>query len=144
MKSRFVMLLLVLGTLVPLATQAATVTATCKDGTSFSGASRKGACAGHGGVQAWGTTATTPIASPAATSGSATTAKSRTGPQPTRPAVAKAAGAGTGQVWVNTSSKVYHCAGTRWYGKTKNGQYMTEAAAKSEGFRPAQGKACTS
>ena len=28
-----------------------TVTATCKDGTSFTGAKRAGACRGHGGVQ---------------------------------------------------------------------------------------------
>lgn len=144
MKSRLLTLLLVLGTLVPLATHAATVTASCKDGTSFSGTSRKGACAGHGGVQTWGTAATTP-----ATSGTATTTKSSPAnvqtatAQPARP-VTKAAGAGTGQVWVNTSSKAYHCPGSRWYGKTKNGKYMTEAAAKSEGFHPSQGKACTS
>ena len=32
----------------------ATVTATCKDGTAFSGTKRAGACRGHGGVQSWG------------------------------------------------------------------------------------------
>jgi hypothetical protein len=31
-----------------------TVTATCKDGTSFTGAKRSGACWGHGGVRSWG------------------------------------------------------------------------------------------
>jgi hypothetical protein len=35
-----------------------TVTATCKDGTAFTGATRSGACRGHGGVQSWGTAAT--------------------------------------------------------------------------------------
>jgi hypothetical protein len=30
------------------------VTATCKDGTAFTGAKRSGACRGHGGVQSWG------------------------------------------------------------------------------------------
>ena len=30
------------------------VTATCKDGTTFNGASRRGACSRHGGVQAYG------------------------------------------------------------------------------------------
>jgi Protein of unknown function (DUF3761) len=31
-----------------------TVTAKCKDGTTYSGESRKGACSGHGGVKSWG------------------------------------------------------------------------------------------
>ena len=30
-----------------------TVTATCNDGTTYSGKSRKGACSGHRGVKAW-------------------------------------------------------------------------------------------
>ena len=30
------------------------ITATCKDGTSFAGTRRSGACRGHGGVQSWG------------------------------------------------------------------------------------------
>jgi hypothetical protein len=33
--------------------QAAPVTATCKDGTAYSGAVRNGACSGHGGVKAF-------------------------------------------------------------------------------------------
>src|ERR1700733_449239 len=42
---------------------APTVTATCKDGTTFSGTTRKGACHGHKGVATWGTQdATTPAA----------------------------------------------------------------------------------
>ena len=48
------------------------------------------------------------------------------------------------RVWVNTDSGVYHCPGTRWYGKTKQGKYMGECAAIKDGNRPASGKPCGS
>jgi hypothetical protein len=46
------------------------------------------------------------------------------------------------KVWVNTSSGVYHCPGTRWYGNTKAGEYMTQKDAQGKGYRAAYGKPC--
>jgi hypothetical protein len=40
-----------------------------------------------------------------------------------------------GMVWVNTESGVFHKPGTRWYGKTKQGKYMTEADAIRAGYK---------
>ena len=48
------------------------------------------------------------------------------------------------KVWVNTSSRVYHCQGTRWYGNTKQGKYMGECEAKRAGYRPAYDHLCGS
>ena len=111
-----------------------TVTATCKDGTAFTGTKRAGACRGHGGVQSWGE-ATSPANAPS---------QPGTQPAPTTTQRTTPAPAGAGQVWVNTASKVYHCPGTRWYGKTKQGSYMSEVEARAQGARPDHGKACTS
>jgi hypothetical protein len=111
-----------------------TVTATCKDGTAFTGTKRSGACRGHGGVQSWGatSTATSPVATPPSPTASTS---QHTAPSPS---------GGAGKVWVNTDTKVYHCPGDRWYGKTKQGSYMSEAQAQAQGVRPDHGKACTS
>ncbi len=126
----------------------ASVTATCKDGSSFSGTSRSGACRGHGGVGTWGTAAAAAPAAasadtatpPAKTADTTPAAKSTTGKTTT---ATKASGGGNGQVWVNSSSKVYHCEGDRYYGKTKSGTYMSETAAKAAGDRPSGGKTCS-
>jgi hypothetical protein len=54
----------------------------------------------------------------------------------------QSAGNPTVKVWVNTNSGVYHCPGTRWYGNTKSGQFMTQREAQSKGYRPAYGSVC--
>ncbi|MFL6515363.1 MAG: hypothetical protein ACJ8M1_10105 [Chthoniobacterales bacterium] len=67
-------------------------------------------------------------ASAAGAKGSETVAK--TAPEP---------GGGHGLVWVNSETKVYHKEGSRYYGKTKKGKYMTEAEAIKQGARSAKG-----
>ncbi|SEF46641.1 Protein of unknown function [Bryocella elongata] len=139
-------------------------TGTCKDGTYSTAASKSGACSGHKGVAAWYGPAAAPkaaaapktaAAAPAPAPAPAPAAKPAPAPTPapapmaaTKPApTAKgaktpAAGGGPGLVWVNTSTKVYHCYGKEDYGTTKAGKYESEAQAKADGFRPAYNKAC--
>ena len=52
-------------------------------------------------------------------------------------------GVGDGKVWVNTASKTYHCAGSKYYGKTKAGEYMSESEAKAKGNHANHKKACS-
>jgi hypothetical protein len=62
--------------------------------------------------------------------------------KPFQPTAKQAPGAASNKVWVNSSSKVYHCPGDRYYGRTKDGQYMTESQAKSAGAHGAKGETC--
>ena len=48
-----------------------------------------------------------------------------------------APGGGHGLVWVNTDSHIYHKEGSRFYGKTKKGKYVSEADAIKEGDKAA-------
>jgi Protein of unknown function (DUF3761) len=135
-------------------------TGMCKDGTYSTAASKQGACRGHQGVKEWYAAApaaaasapvaaakTAPVAaaSTASTTASSTAAAASGKQSPSQRAAAlpQAAGGGPGLVWVNTSSNVYHCYGSDYYGKTKAGSYMSEADAKAKGAHPDHGKACS-
>jgi len=130
-------------------------TGLCKDGTYTTAASKKGACRGHKGVQTWMAAEAAPAAAPMAASRPAPAAApspapmapmnmpAKTSTRQSTSSMQQAAGGGPGMVWVNTSSKVYHCAGTKYYGKTKEGKYMSEADAKASGARPDHGNPCT-
>jgi len=147
----------------------ATAPVTCKDGTTSPHGGR-GACSGHGGIDKVATKAASQGAASGSSSGPGTagsasgstggTSSSAAGgaaaPSPGSPtsthppstqthspSAAVAPGGGPDKVWVNTASKVYHCPSDRWYGKTKQGEYMTEADAKSKGNRPDHNKPCS-
>jgi hypothetical protein len=130
-------------------------TGQCNDGTYTNNATKKGACQGHQGVKAWfasspgsaasstptqapnAAVAPTPAAAPVPT----TAAPAKTSNTPTS-AKTPAPGGGPGLVWLNTSTKVYHCPGTNKYGTTKAGKYLTEADAKTLGAHPVNGRPC--
>lgn len=43
-----------------------------------------------------------------------------------------------GLVWVNPETKIFHRAGDPWYGRTRNGEWMTPADAAKAGFHEAK------
>jgi hypothetical protein len=59
-------------------------------------------------------------------------------PKPTSPRVSEVAET-SGQVWLNTRSGKYWKPGSRYYGKTKQGEYMSEKEAVQKGYRSANG-----
>lgn len=116
-------------------------TGLCKDGTEYTGASKRGACRGHKGIKEWYADKEVPAAKEP-TPTTATPAPATAAPASPTKSSATAPAAGSGKVWVNTRSKIYHCEGSRFYGNTKEGEYMSEADAQAKGYNPNRKKVC--
>jgi hypothetical protein len=78
----------------------------------------------------------TPSTPPAAASNPSSSSSQPTSKAPN--STASEGNPGPGMVWVNLDSGVYHYENSRYYGKTKNGKYMSEADAVKAGYRPAK------
>jgi len=139
----------------------ANATGLCNDGTYATSTSKSAGCRGHQGVKEWYAAAApaapaapampapkaaappAAAAAPAAAAPAAPAATTKASPASKAASMTQATGGGPGLVWVNTDSNVYHCYGTTYYGKTKQGAYMSEADAKAKGAHADHGKACT-
>jgi len=97
----------------------------------LSGILMLGVNAGFAQAPKTGATADKPAAAPAP---AATKAPDAAKSAPTEARVPPA----KGMVWVNTKSGVFHSEGDRWYGKTKEGKFMTEADAVKAGYHAAK------
>jgi hypothetical protein len=131
-------------------------TGLCNDGSYATSTSKSAGCRGHQGVKEW-YAAPAPAAAPAAPApktaaapmpatapaAAAPAASTKASPASKAASMTQAAGGGPGLVWVNSDSNVYHCYGTTYYGKTKQGAYMSEADAKAKGAHADHGHACS-
>lgn len=137
-------------------------TGICRDGTYTTAPTKKGACKGHKGVKTWlaadnsaapakeakeskssKKAAEAAAPAPATAPAEASPAPAKSSSHPARADMAQAPGGGPGMVWVNTASNVYHCPGSKYYGKTKAGSYMSEADAKAKGAHPDHNHPCS-
>ena len=140
------------------ATAPSTMHLMCKDGTTVEATTTRGECRGHGGIDKKAMAKMSsdtpakdaPMADksakpmPMQIGDKATKAMPMEKPSKAAPSpMEQAAGGGDGKVWMNDSTKVYHCQGDRFYGKTKHGEYVTEAEAKTKGAHASHGKACS-
>jgi hypothetical protein len=122
-------------------------TAAAAGGTASGASTTSGGTSSTGGKSSGGDSSSsstaTGSATPAAPSSTHPPATQTATPKASPTSQAAAPGGGPGMVWVNSASKVYHCPNDRWYGKTKAGEYMTEADAKAKGNRADHNKPCS-
>ncbi|WP_213952721.1 MULTISPECIES: DUF3761 domain-containing protein [unclassified Variovorax] len=138
-------------------------TVQCKDDSYASPETKSGACRGHKGIKTWygktaGAAAPAPAAAAAPATAAAAPAAAAAAPAMAKPAataakapastdktasMVQAPGGGAGKVWANDETKVYHCMGDKYYGKTKKGEYLSEADAKAKGMHASHNKACS-
>ena len=124
------------------AAAAATATGLCKDGTEYTGESKRGACRGHKGLKEWYADKEAPAAKENATAKAEPADDETEAPAAPAKTATPAPAAGSGKVWVNTRSKIYHCEGSKFYGNTKEGEYMSETDAQAKGFVANRKKGC--
>ena len=126
------------------AATAAAAGGTAGGGSTTSGGSSGTSSKGSSSSSSTSTGSATPAApAPAAPSSTHAPATPTATPKASPASQAAAPGGGPGMVWVNSASKVYHCPNDRWYGKTKAGEYMSEADAKAKGNRADHNKPCS-
>ena len=119
----------------------ADATGQCRDSTYTYAASISGACSSHAGLATWWglgravskESLLTVVPSAAISSSLERRNRDSKSAQVT----------GTDSVWINTRSGVYHCRGTRWFGRTAKGRYSSERDAVESGARPAYGRRCS-